>query len=57
MESLPAIEWKEGENFYHQYEGFYFERHTTKATLDLLKTWEVRDDDYFVLSYPKAGNK
>ncbi|XP_072033315.1 sulfotransferase 1 family member D1-like [Amphiura filiformis] len=56
VESLPVVEWKKGENVFHEFEGYFFERATTTTTLELLKKWEVRKDDTFVLAYPKAGN-
>ena len=40
----------------YDYEGVkHIDGFIPKSTLDDMKTFEVRDDDIFVISYPKSG--
>ena len=41
----------------HVYEGILFFGYTPPDILDAVKEFEVRDDDVFLATYPKAGNK
>ncbi|XP_078661430.1 sulfotransferase 6B1-like [Branchiostoma floridae x Branchiostoma belcheri] len=39
----------------HEYQGIVFPAPVTKETLDTIPDYPVRDDDIFIVSYPKAG--
>ncbi len=46
---------KEDEDITHYYEGVKFLKVMPAASLKEIKTFEVRPDDIYLVSYPKAG--
>ncbi|XP_078581948.1 sulfotransferase 2B1-like [Branchiostoma floridae x Branchiostoma japonicum] len=40
---------------YHEYKGILFPAIVPKETLDVMPDYPVRDDDIFILTYPKSG--
>ena len=41
---------------YNYYKGVRYPRLVTEKVFDAMKTLEVRQDDIWLLTYPKAGN-
>ncbi|XP_072050084.1 sulfotransferase 1B1-like [Amphiura filiformis] len=39
----------------HVYDGITFPRIVKASSLDAMKTWQVREDDIFIVTYPKSG--
>ena len=39
----------------HVYEGITFPALVPASNLDTMKTWQVRPDDIFCVTYPKSG--
>ena len=52
MDEIAAADKKIGSHFI---DGIKFPWIVPKSNLDALKTFEVRDDDVFVISYPRSG--
>ncbi len=55
LTSLPFIERNRDEVLIHRYGGIPFIRVYPVEALDAMKTFEVRSDDLFLITYPKAG--
>ncbi|XP_072029897.1 sulfotransferase 1A1-like [Amphiura filiformis] len=53
--SLPMIIPKEDEEITHYYEGVKFLKVMPASALKEIRTFEVRSDDIYLISYPKAG--
>ncbi|XP_072020031.1 sulfotransferase 1E1-like [Amphiura filiformis] len=55
LAALPRIPSKPEDRERHEYHGYLFPKDMTPEVLDALKTWEVREDDVFLITFPKAG--
>ena len=52
---LPQIQPKDDEELTYVYEGTCLLKCSPKSTMDDMKTFQVRDDDLYLISYPKCG--
>lgn len=56
MSRLTTEKYKHHKLQSFEYEGVYFtDGLFTKSRLDEMKTFEVRDGDIYIVTYPKAG--
>ncbi|XP_072018971.1 sulfotransferase 1A3-like isoform X2 [Amphiura filiformis] len=55
FQSLPAYFPSDDDELMHTYEGILFLKVTPASSLREIKVLEVRQDDLFLISYPKAG--
>ena len=52
---LPQIQPKDDEELTYVYQGTCLLKCSPKSTMDDMKTFQVRDDDLYLISYPKCG--
>jgi hypothetical protein len=55
LAALPRISPTDEDRVRHDYHGYLFPKDVQPKVLDALKTWEVREDDVFLITFPKAG--
>ena len=53
--ALPQILPEDNEELTYLYEGTRLLKVSPEQTMDDMKTFKVRDDDLYLISYPKAG--
>ena len=54
--SLPRVEPEEGESLEYYYKGICVSRGIPKDVFEELEAFEVRKDDVYLITYPKAGD-
>ena len=52
---VPFHPRKDDENLLHRYNGTPYVRSYPIDALEAMKDFEVREDDLFLITYPKAG--
>ena len=55
FQALPAYFPSADDELMHTYEGILFLKVVPASSLEEIKHFEVREDDLFLVSYPKAG--
>ncbi|XP_072025010.1 sulfotransferase 1A2-like [Amphiura filiformis] len=55
LTSLPVVPRSEDEDLLHRYKGVPYIRTFPMEALECMETFEVRSDDLFLITYPKAG--
>ncbi|XP_072027774.1 sulfotransferase 1A1-like [Amphiura filiformis] len=55
LKSLPVVPRNEDEDLLHRYKGVPYIRTYPMEALKYIETFEVRPDDLFLITYPKAG--
>lgn len=55
LKALPRVPSTDEDRVRHEYQGYLFPKDLKPKVLEALKTWDVRDDDVFLITFPKAG--
>ena len=53
--ALPKVQPAEDDELTHVYEGIRFLKVMPASSIKDIKTFDVRSEDLFLISYPKAG--